>query len=94
MEKILRKMFYKWFIKNVQDFDCIIKDKDLLTDDEKIETNGFISQEIDSKTEEIINLVKDSLEDASSDIEFNLINLLDVFSENKWDVDDEIEEVI
>lgn len=88
MEKILKKLFYKWFVHEITNFQCVGDVKTLMDDLEKKDYNETLNDDIYGRIHEIINQVQGLLDDASSDIEFDMMNKLDQLREDDWDADD------
>lgn len=85
MEEILRKLFYKWFVYEVGNYEGREEMRSFMNQQEKVDYSKEIETEIDKHITETINQIKDSLDDASADIEFNFNIKLDQLKEDNDD---------
>ena len=90
MEEILRKLFYKWLIHNVDLYEKKEEMRSLMDESEQKEYADELMIDIDKHIGELINQVKDGIDDASSDLEWIMnIKLDQLISETETEIDDD-----
>lgn len=88
MDKILRKLFLKWFIASIEKLENKNEYYSLLDEGEKAKFITEMREKIEKNIDEITNQIEDLLEDAMNDIEFDInISLSNRDVENNYGYD-------
>ena len=87
MEKLLKKMFYKYFLYNLKNYEFKRELHSSLGDKEYKKFLAKIAKQINKNIEEIINQIEGQLEDAARDIEYDMNLQLE---EDTWKSDNTI----